>query len=71
MLLETMAKKTQFEVEFHTMDTSSIKEIVTEASDYHLTRDKVMRKIVASQRDNYARLGCYTFNVAYCKIQKQ
>lgn len=37
--------------------------MITEASDCHLTRDKVMMEIVPSQRDNYAGLGFYVFNV--------
>lgn len=63
-LLETMAEKTQFEMKFPTMDTSSSKGIVTEAFDYHLTHDKVSSEIAASQRDNYVNLGCYALNVA-------
>lgn len=38
-LLETMAKKTQFEVEFPTNHTSSSEGMITYDSDYHLTCD--------------------------------
>ena len=62
--VETITEKTQFEVEFPTMDASSSEGTVTEISDYHLTHDKVRRVIVASQRDGYASLGYYVFNVA-------
>ena len=63
-LSETITEKTQFEVEFPTMDTSSSEETTTEISNCHLTHDKVRRVIVASQRDDYANLGYYVFNVA-------
>ena len=45
------------------MDASSSEGTVTEISDYHLTHDKVRMVIVASQRDSYASLGYYIFNV--------
>lgn len=63
-LLETMDKKIQFEVQVPTKDTSSSYRTITEAFDCHLTHDKVMMEIVPSQRDNYADLGFYVFNVA-------
>lgn len=55
-LEETMAEKTRFEVEFPTMDISSIKD--------HMTRDKVRRVIVTSQRDCYTSLEFYALTVA-------
>lgn len=43
-VLDTMAKKTQFEVEFPTMDNSSSSEgTITRISDYHYTHDKERR----------------------------
>lgn len=42
-VLQTMAVKTQFEVEVSAMDTSNIKGIITKAYEYHLTHDKVRR----------------------------
>ena len=57
-------EKTQFKVEFPTMDASSSQGTVTEISDYYLTRDKVRRVIVASQRDDYDSLRYYDFNMA-------
>lgn len=53
-LLETMIEKTLFEVEVHTMNTSSSES---------LTHDKVRKKIVPSQKNNYVGLGCYALNV--------
>ena len=61
---ETITEKTEYEVEFPTMDTSSSEGTVTKISGYHLTHDKIMRVIVASQRDDYASLGYYILNVA-------
>lgn len=46
MLLENMEKNTQFEVEVPTIDTNNSDGIVTEASYYHLTHDKLRRNIV-------------------------
>ena len=46
------------------MDASSSEGEITQISDYHLTLDKVRMVIVASQRDDYASLGYYVFNVA-------
>lgn len=62
-VLETMMEKTQFEVEVPTMDTSSIIGTIIEEYDYHLTRDKVIRDIVRSQRDDYADLEWCSLNV--------
>lgn len=39
-----MENKTQFEVEFPTMDTSTSEEITTKIFDYHLTHDKLKRE---------------------------
>lgn len=47
-LVETMVEKTQFEVEFSTMDTSISEETITENFDYHLTCDKIRRVIITS-----------------------
>lgn len=58
-----MAEKTQFEVEFPTIDTSSSEIMITNASHYRLNRDKVKRKIVTSERDNYDSLECHALNV--------
>lgn len=48
MILETMAEKTQFEVEFTTIDTCRSERTITKASDYHLTHDKLRTEIVPS-----------------------
>lgn len=63
-LLETMVEMTLFEVKVPNLDTSSIKGTITEASEYHLTRDKVRRDIVPSQRENYVDLRYYALNMA-------
>ena len=63
-LEEPITEKTRFEVEFPTVDTSSIEGTTIEISYYHLTHDKVRRVIVTSQRDGYASLEYYVFNVA-------
>lgn len=58
-----MAEKTQFEVKFPTMDTSSSEGTVTDVPDYNLTHDKVRRRIATSQMDGYASLRCNDLNV--------
>lgn len=63
-ILKTMIEKTQFEVKVPTMDTNSSETTIIEATHYNSTRDKIKRKIVPSQRDDYADLGCYDLNVA-------
>lgn len=50
-------------MEVPTLDTSSNKGMITEASDYYLTRDKVSRETVSFQRDDYAILKCYDLNI--------
>lgn len=60
---ETMAGNTQFKVEVSAMDTNSSDGTVIEFSNYHLTRDKVMRKVVLSQRYDYAGLDKYFLNI--------
>lgn len=44
-ILETMAKKTRFDVKVFVMDTSSNERTITKVSNYHLTRDKVRMKL--------------------------
>lgn len=56
--------KTQYEVKVLTIDTISTKGTIIDTSDYPLTRDKVIRYIVPSQRDDYAFLVCYALNVS-------
>lgn len=52
-----MAKKTQFEVEVPTIDiTTSNDGMITEASNYHLTCDKVRREL-------YHLKGMLTFSI--------
>lgn len=63
-LLESRAKKTQFEADVLTIDTSRSEGTITKASDYHLTRDKLRHDIVPSQREGYNGLGCSTLNLA-------
>lgn len=53
-ILETMLENTQFKVEVPTMDASSSEGTIIEASDYHLTYDKVKRNIAPSQRNIHA-----------------
>lgn len=62
--LETITENNQFKVKVLTMDTISSGRTVTEAYDYHLTRDKVRREIILSQTNNYSDFGCYNLNVA-------
>lgn len=62
--LETRAGKTQFEMEVPTIDISSSDVMVTEASNYHLTRNKVKMKILPSQSKNYSCFECYALNMA-------
>lgn len=58
-----MVEKTQFKMEFPTMDTRTSERTITDISDYYLTRDKLKREIVSSQMDGYAGLECYALNV--------
>src|SRR4051812_9124345 len=63
-LIEIITEKTQFEVEFPTMDTSNSEGTITEISKYHLTHGKVRMIIIASQRNIYSIIGYYVFNMA-------
>lgn len=45
------------------MGNSSIEGMITYVYDYHLTRGKLRREMVPSQRDDYVHLGCYVLNV--------
>lgn len=45
------------------MDISSSEGTIIEASDYHLTHDKVRSEIVASQRYDYVDHECFALNV--------
>lgn len=45
------------------MDTSINEVTITRTSNYHLTRDKIKREIIPSQRGGYANLGYYVLNV--------
>lgn len=63
-LLETMSEKTWFEVKVSTMDITSSEKTITGAYYHYLTHDKVRMKIVSSQKDSYADLGCYASNMA-------
>lgn len=56
-ILETMAGKTWFQVEVHTMNIISIEGMITKACD------KLRKKIVLSQKNNYFGLRCYALNV--------
>lgn len=45
--------------------------MITNGYNYYLTRDKVRRKILPYQRNDYAGLACYALNMANgCKIRK-
>lgn len=46
------------------MNSSSSERTITDIYCYYLIRDKVMRNIVSSQRDDYVGLRCYISNVA-------
>lgn len=61
--LETMMEKTQFELEFPIIQTSSSDGMIIETFDYHLSYYKVRIKLIQSQMDNYAGLECYYLNV--------
>lgn len=61
--LETMMEKTRFEVEVPTMSTFSSESVITKAFDYHLTRDKLGRLTVPSQKGGYVGLRCYALNM--------
>lgn len=59
-----MEEKIQFEVVVTTMDTGSSEGMFTQVSDYHLTHDKIWRKIVPSQGYTYAGIDSYALNMA-------
>lgn len=42
------------------MDVISSERMVIETSNYDLTHDKVKEKIMSSQREDYADIGCST-----------
>lgn len=45
------------------MDISSSERMIIDASDYHLTHDKIRKEIIQSQSDNYDDLRCQALNV--------
>lgn len=46
-----------------TIGTSNSEKIIIEASDFHLNRDKVRKKIVSSQSNGHVGLRCCALKV--------
>lgn len=51
----------KFKVKVTTMNTSSGERTIKEASNYHLTNDKVMRKIVSKVQLCCSRVICFEY----------
>lgn len=62
-ILETIAGKTYFKVKVFAIDTSNNEEMIILSSDYHLTCDKIRRRIITYQKYGYVGLSSYDLNI--------